>query len=78
MSNHSRSLSADVQLLPWVAQQLGISKATAYRLAKVGKIPGCFKVGAQYRVSVPAFWLAIHGDEGAQLQANAWHAYAAS
>lgn len=61
---HPRTLPADVELLPWAAQQLRVSKATAYRLAKAGKIPGVFKVGAEYRVSVPAFRRAIHGDEG--------------
>jgi len=60
---HPKSMPADIELLPWAAEQLGISKATAYRLAKAGKMPGTFKVGAQYRVSVPAFWRAIHGGD---------------
>ena len=59
-----RTLPADVELLPWAAQQLGISKATAYRLAQAGKIPGQFKVGAQWRVSVRRFNLEVHGDDG--------------
>jgi excisionase family DNA binding protein len=60
---HPRSMPVDVELLPWAAEQLRISKATAYRLAKAGKIPGQFRVGNQYRISVPAFWRAVHGDE---------------
>jgi excisionase family DNA binding protein len=50
--------------LPWAAEQLGISKATAYRLAKAGKMPGLFKVGAQYRVSVVRFFCEVHGKDG--------------
>lgn len=60
---HPRTLPADVELLPWAAEQLGISKATAYRLAKVGKIPGQFRIGSQYRVSVPAFRREVHGEQ---------------
>jgi len=64
-ARHPRTLPADVELLPWAAQQLGISKATAYRLAKAGKMPGAFQAGVQWRVSVPAFRRAIHGEDGA-------------
>jgi excisionase family DNA binding protein len=59
---HPKSMSPDVELLPWAAEQLRISKATAYRLARAGKMPGTFKVGNQYRISVPAFWRSVHGD----------------
>ena len=61
---HPRTLPADVKLLPWAAEQLGISKATAYRVAKAGKMPGLFKVGAQYRVSVVRFFREVHGKDG--------------
>ena len=37
----------DVETLTWAAEQLGISKSTAYRLALAGKMPGAFKVGRQ-------------------------------
>ena len=53
----------DVETLTWAAEQLGISKSTAYRLALAGKMPGAFKVGRQTRVSVPRFWQVVHGDE---------------
>ena len=56
-----RALPADVELLPWAAEQLGIGVSTAYRLAAVGQIPGAFKVGAQWRVSVPRFLAVVHG-----------------
>ena len=55
-------LPADVELLPWAAERLGISKATAYRLAEIGEIPGLFKVGRQYRISVPRFNREVHGE----------------
>lgn len=36
------------------AEQLGMKRDKAYRLAREGKIPGLFKMGASYRVSVLA------------------------
>jgi hypothetical protein len=42
-------------------EQLGISEATGYWLARTGKIPGQFRIGAQYRISVSAFGNAVHG-----------------
>jgi excisionase family DNA binding protein len=59
------TLPADVEFLSWAAEQLGISKATAYRLASTGSIPGVFKVGGQYRVSKPRFLREIHGEGAA-------------
>jgi excisionase family DNA binding protein len=59
---HPNTLPADVELLPWAAEQLGISKATAYRLAATGGIPGLFRVGSQYRISVPRFRAEVHGE----------------
>ena len=55
------NLPADVKHLSWAAQQLGIGESTAYRLASTGQIPGAFKVGAQWRVSVPKFTAEVHG-----------------
>jgi excisionase family DNA binding protein len=55
------TMPADVQTLRWAAEQLGIGVSTAYRLAPQGQIPGAFKVGAQWRVSVPAFLRQVHG-----------------
>jgi excisionase family DNA binding protein len=56
------SLPDDVQHLSWAAEQLGIGVSTAYRLAPLGEIPGAFKVGAQWRVSVPRFKAVVHGE----------------
>ena len=39
-----------------------VSLSTAYRLASSGQIPGLFRVGIQYRVSVPKFLREVHGD----------------
>jgi len=50
-----------VKPLSWAAERLGIGDSTAYRLAPLGKIPGAFKVGAQWRVSVPKFLREVHG-----------------
>jgi excisionase family DNA binding protein len=56
------SLPEDVRHLSWAAEQLGIGVSTAYRLVAVGKIPGAFRIGAQWRVSVPRFLAAVHGE----------------
>jgi hypothetical protein len=61
-----RSLPNDVAPLSWAAQRLGIGTSTAYRLAPLGQIPGAFKVGAQWRVSVPKFERSVHGTETEQ------------
>lgn len=55
------ALPADVQAISWAAQQLGISVTTAYRLAERGQLPGAFKVGVQWRISVPRFEREVHG-----------------
>lgn len=55
------ALPSDVELLSWAAEQLGIGVSTAYRLAAIGELPGAFKVGAQWRVSVPRFQREVHG-----------------
>lgn len=57
----ARSLPDDVKLLPWAAERLGIAVSTSYRLAEAGKLPGLFKVGSQYRISVPRFEREVHG-----------------
>jgi excisionase family DNA binding protein len=59
----ARSLPDDVALLSWAAERLGIATSTAYRLASVGGIPGAFKIGSQWRVSVPKFLREVHGFE---------------
>ncbi len=61
-SDHNKMVAADVAHLSWAADQLGIGVSTAYRLAAAGQIPGSFKVGAQWRVSVPKFLREVHGE----------------
>ena len=56
------ALPNDVEHLTWAAEQLGIGVSTAYRLAPLGQIPGAFRVGAQWRVSMPKFLRAVHGE----------------
>ena len=56
------SLPDDVKQISWAAEQLGIGTSTAYRLVAAGKIPGAFKVGAQWRISVPRFLAEVHGE----------------
>ena len=57
----SVSLPADVKTLSWAAAQLGIGVSTAYRIVGTGQIPGAFRVGGQWRVSVPRFLAEVHG-----------------
>lgn len=53
---------ADVQSIEWAAHRLHIGVSTAYRLAGAGKLPGVFKAGGQWRVSVPRFEREVHGE----------------
>jgi excisionase family DNA binding protein len=57
-----RSLPEDVALLSWLAEQLGVSGSTIYRLAAAGELAdfGVFVVGRQYRVSKPRALRKIH------------------
>ncbi|MGD0881551.1 MAG: helix-turn-helix domain-containing protein [Acidimicrobiales bacterium] len=57
----SLSLPADVKPLSWAAAQLGIGVSTAYRLVGTGQIPGAFRIGGQWRISVPRFEAEVHG-----------------
>lgn len=57
----SISLPDDVKPISWAARRLVISCTTAYRLAEGGSLPGAFKVGAQWRISVPRFEQEVHG-----------------
>lgn len=58
-----RARPDDVQPLAWAAQQLGIGVSTAYRLVSTGQIPGAFRVGGQWRISVPRFLAEVHGHD---------------
>jgi excisionase family DNA binding protein len=62
MGHVTISLPDDVKQISWAAEQLGIGTSTAYRLVAAGKIPGAFKVGAQWRISVPRFLAEVHGE----------------
>lgn len=55
------ALPPDVKPISWAAERLAVSTTTAYRLAEVGRLPGVFKVGAQWRISVPRFEQQVHG-----------------
>lgn len=59
---HPDSLPADVERIGWAAEQLGIGTSTAYRLAESGQLPGAFKVGGQWRISVQRFRAEVHGE----------------
>jgi hypothetical protein len=61
-TDHDRMVAADVAHLSWAAKQLGIGVSTAYRLAPLGQIPGAFRVGHQWRVSVQRFNAVVHGE----------------
>lgn len=64
----SLSLPADVKTLSWAAEQLGIGVSTAYRIVGSGQIPGAFRVGGQWRISVPRFLSGVHGEQAAELE----------
>lgn len=57
----SFALPDDVKTLDWAAERLGIGVSTAYRIVGSGHIPGAFRVGGQWRISVPRFLAALHG-----------------
>ena len=56
----SVALPEDVRPLSWAAEQLGIASSTAYRLAATGQVPGAFRIGSQWRISVPRFMREVH------------------
>lgn len=51
----------DIVPLSWAAQRLGVCQKTAVRLANRGELPGAFRIGKSWRVSVPRFMALIHG-----------------
>ena len=57
------NLPNDVQHLSWAAERLSLGMSTTYRIAERGELPGAFKVGGQWRISVPRFLREIHGPE---------------
>jgi hypothetical protein len=57
---------AEVESVAWAARELGISETYAYRLAHRGDLPGAFELGTRWRVSVPRFRAAVHGEELAE------------
>jgi excisionase family DNA binding protein len=55
------NLPNDVEHLSWAAKRLDLGMSTTYRIAERGELPGAFKVGGQWRISVPRFLREIHG-----------------
>lgn len=49
--------------VPEAAQLLGISKNLAYDLARRGELPGAFKLGRRWRVSLVRLRAGVHGPE---------------
>jgi excisionase family DNA binding protein len=54
----------DLVSIDTAATMLGISKVTAYRLARMGELPGAKKIGGYWRVSLVRYRREIHGDNG--------------
>ena len=55
--------------IPEWAHRLGVSKDSAYKVARLGQIPGCFAIGRLYRVNWSAFVERsglVGGDQAAQ------------
>ncbi len=49
--------------VPEAARLLGISKDLAYDLARRGELPGAFRLGRRWRVSLVRLRTAVHGAE---------------
>ena len=41
--------------IPEWCRRVGVSKDSAYKAARSGRIPGCFVIGRLYRINWPAF-----------------------
>jgi excisionase family DNA binding protein len=52
-----------VASVPEAAKLLGISKDLAYDLALRGELPGAFRLGRRWRVSLVRLRAAVHGAE---------------
>ena len=59
-----------VKPLSWAAGRLRVSETTCYRLAQRDELPGAFKLGGQWRISVPRFNREVHGDSVATSGTN--------
>ncbi len=55
-------LPPDLLTIPQAAARLGVTPTTAYRLAERDELPGAFKVGSHWRVSVKRLEEFKHGD----------------
>ena len=71
---HRHTLPRDVERLPWLAEQLDISMATCYRLAKAGELEhrACMRLAVNTAVSTTRFYREWHGVEGGTMVADAW------
>ena len=47
--------SAEFISIPEWCRRVGVSKDSAYKAARSGRIPGCFVIGRLYRINWPAF-----------------------
>lgn len=54
----------DVVSIETAAKIMGISKTHAYKLARLGQLPGAVKVGATWRVSLIRYRREMHGEAG--------------
>lgn len=55
-------LPPDLLTVPQAAQRLGIGANLAYRMAEAGELPGAFRVGRHWRVSVVRLERFINGE----------------
>lgn len=55
-------LPPDLITIPQAARRLGIASKTAYELAARGELPGAFRLGRRWRVSVIRLEKHIHGE----------------
>lgn len=60
-------MAKDVETISWLAGFLGVSTTTIYRMLERDPqaIPGCMKIGGQWRVIVPVLRREWFGDERA-------------
>ena len=55
ISELTMTSSAEFISIPEWCRRVGVSKDSAYKAARSGRIPGCFVIGRLYRVNWPAF-----------------------
>jgi excisionase family DNA binding protein len=63
-------LPPDLLSIAEAAARMGVSEATARRMARRGELPEAFHVGRQWRVSKPRLERRLHGDQFAPTPAQ--------